>query len=445
MFNNDVKRKLREHTAELHVLHQLLGRIDQDMLTVQVDGNFTISAANQGFAKALGYTPDRLSGFPLSSIAAFDSKGMPWFNGLKTTLLRFESMTNEYHFIRADNTIACLKLFWFPVQAENGGLSHIQCYGHDVTKSAESAAENEALIDALFRSTAVIQFNLDGTVITANQQFLQAMGYTLAQVANRSHRMFCHAGDAESPQYTAFWKKLNQGEYVEGRFRRMDSRGKEIWLQATYNPVHDSAGRLYKVVKFASVVTRQVARETEVREAAVVAYNISRQTDVSAERGASVVQQTVHTMDNIAQQVQSATKSIGALGKQSLLISSIVQTISSIASQTNLLALNAAIEAARAGEHGLGFAVVADEVRQLASHTSSATEEIVNVVLQNRRLADQATEEMTNSQEQVERGFALASQAGGRTGGRAGGEIIEIQKGAKEVVNAVRRFVEEIT
>ncbi|WP_230853353.1 MULTISPECIES: methyl-accepting chemotaxis protein [Pseudomonas syringae group] len=201
--------------------------------------------------------------------------------------------------------------------------------------------------------------------------------------------------------------------------------------------MHDSAGRLYKVVKFASVVTRQVARETEVREAAVVAYNISRQTDVSAERGASVVQQTVHTMDNIAQQVQSATKSIGALGKQSLLISSIVQTISSIASQTNLLALNAAIEAARAGEHGLGFAVVADEVRQLASHTSSATEEIVNVVLQNRRLADQATEEMTNSQEQVERGFALASQAGE--------EIIEIQKGAKEVVNAVRRFVEEIT
>ncbi|WP_268873469.1 methyl-accepting chemotaxis protein [Pseudomonas syringae group genomosp. 3] len=185
------------------------------------------------------------------------------------------------------------------------------------------------------------------------------------------------------------------------------------------------------------MVTRQVARETEVREAAVVAYNISRQTDVSAERGASVVQQTVHTMDNIAQQVQSATKSIGALGKQSLLISSIVQTISSIASQTNLLALNAAIEAARAGEHGLGFAVVADEVRQLASHTSSATEEIVKVVLQNRRLADQATEEMTNSQEQVERGFALASQAGE--------EIIEIQKGAKEVVNAVRRFVEEIT
>ncbi|KPW48359.1 Methyl-accepting chemotaxis protein [Pseudomonas syringae pv. philadelphi] len=80
---------------------------------------------------------------------------------------------------------------------------------------------------------------------------------------------------------------------------------------------------------------------------------------------------------------------------------------------------------------------MADEVRQLASHTSSATEEIVNVVLQNRRLADQATEEMTNSQEQVERGFALASQAGE--------EIIEIQKGAKEVVNAVRRFVEEIT
>ncbi|MHC8366824.1 methyl-accepting chemotaxis protein [Pseudomonas sp. ZT5P21] len=172
------------------------------------------------------------------------------------------------------------------------------------------------------------------------------------------------------------------------------------------------------------------------REAAAVAYDVSLQTDVSAEQGAAVVQKTVQTMQQIAEQMQSATDSIEALDKQSLLISSIVQTIGGIASQTNLLALNAAIEAARAGEQGRGFAVVADEVRQLAGRTSAATEEIVSVVQQNQALASQAVREMFSSREQAELGLALAIQAGD--------VIVDIQDGAKQVVSAVGRFANEL-
>ncbi|WP_370694857.1 methyl-accepting chemotaxis protein [Pseudomonas sp. FP597] len=201
--------------------------------------------------------------------------------------------------------------------------------------------------------------------------------------------------------------------------------------------MHDAEGNLCKVVKFASVVTDQVLRESEVKEAAGVAYEVSLQTDVTAERGATVVQNTVQTMQNIAAQMQSATSSIEALGKQSLLISAIVQTIGGIAAQTNLLALNAAIEAARAGEQGRGFAVVADEVRQLASRTSAATEEIVSVVQQNQRLADEAITEMFSSREQAEQGLTLANQAGA--------VITEIQGGAKQVVSAVGRFANELS
>ncbi|WP_460151147.1 methyl-accepting chemotaxis protein [Pseudomonas sp. H2_C02] len=190
------------------------------------------------------------------------------------------------------------------------------------------------------------------------------------------------------------------------------------------------------MVKFASVVTGQVLRESEVKAAAGVAYEVSLQTDVTAERGAAVVQNTVQTMQNIAVQMQSATGSIEALGKQSLLISAIVQTIGGIAAQTNLLALNAAIEAARAGEQGRGFAVVADEVRQLASRTSTATEEIVSVVQQNQRLADEAITEMFSSREQAEQGLTLANQVGA--------VITEIQGGAKQVVSAVGRFANEL-
>ncbi|WP_373568481.1 MULTISPECIES: methyl-accepting chemotaxis protein [unclassified Pseudomonas] len=200
--------------------------------------------------------------------------------------------------------------------------------------------------------------------------------------------------------------------------------------------MHDAQGKLYKVVKFATVITDQVAREEDVSQAASIAFDISQRTDVTARRGAEVVQNTVHTMRRISEEMQSASAGIEALGKQSLLISSIVQTIGGIAQQTNLLALNAAIEAARAGEQGRGFAVVADEVRQLAGRTSAATEEIVSVVQQNQSLTDEAVRGMANSRGQAEQGLALANEAGS--------VIVEIQDGAQQVVNAVGRFASQL-
>ncbi|WP_371319259.1 methyl-accepting chemotaxis protein [Pseudomonas gingeri] len=190
------------------------------------------------------------------------------------------------------------------------------------------------------------------------------------------------------------------------------------------------------MVKFASLVTDQVVREKEVSEAAGIAYDISLQTDTTAQRGATVVKDTVLTMQAISEEMQSASEGIEALGKQSMLITSMVQTIGGIAAQTNLLALNAAIEAARAGEQGRGFAVVADEVRQLAGRTSAATEEIVTVVQQNQKLVDEAVRDMSTSRHKAEQGVSLANQAGE--------VIIEIQDGAKQVVGAVGRFANQL-
>ena len=209
-----------------------------------------------------------------------------------------------------------------------------------------------------------------------------------------------------------------------------------MWLEATYNPVYDAEDNLSKVVKFASVVTDQVEREAQVREGASVAYDVSQQTDVSAQKGSAVVQKTVETMQQIARQMQGTSESIEALGKQSLQINAIVQTIGGIAEQTNLLALNAAIEAARAGEQGRGFAVVADEVRNLAARTSKATEEIVRVVEKNQTLSDEVMRQMSSTREEAEQGLELANQSGA--------VIVEIREGAKQVVNAVERFANDL-
>ncbi|PKM10341.1 MAG: chemotaxis protein [Gammaproteobacteria bacterium HGW-Gammaproteobacteria-5] len=436
MFSSRLKKDLEAKDAELAILRQLMGKMNSDMLSLTLDADSRICAFNDLFARTLGYSHGQLQGRPLAEIVPPYVKNLPCFHNFRAAVAKLEPISDDYRYLRADGSLAWLKIHWYPIASADGKLSHIQGFGSDISEAVYRAKENEAFISALLRSTAVIQFNLDGTVVTANEQFLQTMGYSLAELKGKHHSLFCTPEDAASADYKAFWQKLNRGEYIADRFRRVDRNGREVWLEATYNPVHDTEGNLYKVVKFANVVTDQVMREAEVRQAAGVAYDISLQTDVSAERGASVVKDTLVTMQKITDQVQSATDGIEALGKQSLLISSIVQTIGGIAAQTNLLALNAAIEAARAGDQGRGFAVVADEVRQLAARTSTATDEIVNVVQQNQALADEAVRNMFASREQAVQGLGLANQAGA--------VIVEIQDAAKQVVSAVERFAKEL-
>ncbi|MDD1508624.1 PAS domain-containing methyl-accepting chemotaxis protein [Pseudomonas sp. CNPSo 3701] len=436
MFGKQWKKELQAKDAELSLLRQLCKGIDSEMITLTIDPDFRIIDANANFSRFIGHTPEQLVNRSMNDILPAYVKNLPCFKKLIEAIRTGKSISDRYRFLGADGALVWTRACWQPVVDERGVVCRVHCFGTDITDAMNSARENEDFINALLRSTAVIEFDLGGHVLTANDQFLHGMGYSLDRIKGKHHSMFCDAQETHSADYKQFWERLNRGEFVAGRFKRIDSHGRVVWLEATYNPVHDTQDKLYKVVKFATVVTDQVNREEEVNDAAGIAYGISQQTDTTAQRGAQVVTDTVKTMQRISEQVGSASEGIEALGKQSVLISTMVQTIGSIAQQTNLLALNAAIEAARAGEQGRGFAVVADEVRQLASRTSKATEEIVGVVQENQKLVDAAVRDMASSRQQAEAGLELANQAGD--------VIVEIRQGAKQVLGAVERFASQL-
>ncbi|MGF6319760.1 methyl-accepting chemotaxis protein [Pseudomonas frederiksbergensis] len=437
MFNKRLKQELSALREELSSLQQVKESLDSEMLVLTLDSDGRIQSANQNFMGEMLYKGNELDGRHIEDIVPVHVKSDEFHRRFKTALTRGEHFSGTVRLLRGTGAEAWLRSIMQPVRSGDGRIKHFSIYSSDLTRTIEASREHENLIGALVRSTAVIEFDLNGNVLTANERFLNGMGYSLAQVQGKHHRTFCEPEEYNSPEYQNFWRRLNAGEFVADRFKRIDSHGRVVWLEASYNPVVDANNKLYKVVKFATVITDQVNQEQAVAEAANIAYSTSLQTDSSAQRGTTVVTQAVDVMRDLAKHMQTAGEGIEALNEQSLVIGTIVKTISGIAEQTNLLALNAAIEAARAGEQGRGFAVVADEVRQLASRTSQATDEIVGVVRQNQDMARNAVTLMTDGRLQAEQGLALAAEAGT--------VIVEIQDGAQKVVNAVGQFANQLS
>ncbi len=437
MFNKRLKQELAALREELSSLVQVKESLESEMLALTLEPDGRIRSVNQNFLDEMLYKSQDLVGRAIEDIVPAHVKTDEFHQRFKNSMSRGEHFAGAVRLLRGNGDEAWLRSIVQPVRSSDGRIRHISFYASDLTRTIEASREHENLIGALVRSTAVIEFDLNGNVLSANDRFLNGMGYSLAQIKGKHHRTFCAPDEYNSAEYQNFWRRLNSGEFVAGRFKRIDSHGRTVWLEASYNPVVDANDKLYKVVKFATVITDQVNREQAVADAASIAYSTSQQTDSTAQRGTTVVTEAVNVMRDLSLHMQAAGEGIEALNEQSLVIGTIVKTISGIAEQTNLLALNAAIEAARAGEQGRGFAVVADEVRQLASRTSQATDEIVGVVRQNQEMARNAVALMTDGKLQAEQGLALAAEAGT--------VIVEIQDGAQKVVDAVGQFANQLS
>jgi methyl-accepting chemotaxis protein len=227
----------------------------QAVIEFQMDG--TIITANENFLRAMGYTLDEVKGRHHSIFVEESYRNSSAYREFWAKLNRGEYVADEFKRIGKGGKEVWIQASYNPIMDADGKPFKVVKYATDVTGQKLTNADYAGQINAIGKSQAVIEFKMDGTIVTANDNFLKVLGYTLDEVKGRHHSMFVEEAYRQSVDYREFWAKLNRGEYVADEFKRIGKGGKEAWIQASYNPILDLNGKPFKVVKYASDLTPQ--------------------------------------------------------------------------------------------------------------------------------------------------------------------------------------------
>jgi len=394
--------------AEARNEKQVTAALGKSMARIEFDIDGNILGANENFLKVMGYSLSEVVGKHHSIFVANELVKSPAYADFWKKLRSGEFASGAFQRVRKDGEKIWLEATYNPIFNERGKLIKVVKFAADITARRKESAVKDSVLKAIDRSQAVIEFDLDGTILTANGNFLKVMGYELKEIVGKHHRMFVEEAFTKSPEYAVFWEQLAQGEFQAAQFKRIGKNGKEVWIEGAYNPIFDQDGKPFKVVKFAIDITEQVSLLIDLKK--MIDTNFSeinqniQKLEQAAQSGASSAEETSATVQTVAasaeelaasiseiarsmnksrdeterafEQTQAANSSTQKMSEVVASMGSIVEVIQGIAGQINLLALNATIESARAGEAGKGFAVVANEVKNLANQAAKATDQI---------------------------------------------------------------------
>jgi methyl-accepting chemotaxis protein len=362
------------------------GKIDailraQAVIEFTMDGK--VITANANFLNALGYSLPEIEGKHHSMFVEPAMRESAEYREFWAKLNRGEYSAAEYKRIGKGGKEVWILASYNPILDERKKPFKVVKFATDVTDQKLRTADLAGQIAAIGKSQAVIEFKMDGTVIDANNNFLGALGYTLDEIRGRHHGMFVDPAERESAAYRDFWAALNRGEYQAAEYKRIGKGGKEVWIQASYNPILDLNGKPYKVVKYATDVTMQVLVRMGNERVRAMMESVAagaEELNASVREISEAMTKSRETAADAVQRVEKADEQAKRLNSAAESMSGIVELIGDITGQINLLALNATIESARAGEAGRGFAVVAAEVKNLANQAKQATDKITDEI-----------------------------------------------------------------
>lgn len=383
------KQRSLDDSGQLAAIHR-----SQAVIEFSVDGK--ILGANENFLSAMGYRSEEIVGQHHRMFVSPEEAASQDYARFWEELGCGKFQAAEYCRFAKCGKAVWIRATYNPILGGDGRPVKVVKFAINVTAEKLRNADYESQIAAINRTQAVISFALDGTILDANENFLKATGYPLGEVKGQHHRLFVEPNFANKDEYRVFWERLGQGIPVQGIYQRFAKGGRPIWLQATYNPILDAAGKPWKVVKYADDITSSMAARTRAVSAAESPLSNVESVADAAEDMSDTVRNLVTNMNgakravtDINSQATTIDHSTNKMRDAAKSMDSVVQLIAQVAKETNMLALNATIEAARAGESGRGFAVVAQEVKSLAAQTANATTRISSEIAAMQTIADE--------------------------------------------------------
>ena len=399
-----------------------LNAIDEHFAVISFSLDGIILEANQNFLNALGYTENEVLGKHHKIFCDSKLVNSKEYSDFWNELKKGTVQTSEFKRIKKDGHSIFIQASYTPIKDNSGKVYKIIKFAQDVTAKKLEDLYFKGQIQAIGKSQAIIEFDMNGIILNANENFLKAIDYSLDEIKGKHHSMFCEESYKNSNEYKDFWEKLNNAEFQSGEFLRIGKNGKKVYIQATYNPIIDIDNKPFKVVKYATEITARkntmfsIQKNIEkLNKSLNHLSGASNSMSIDAEnsmKGSQEVSVSIEQMDQAVndlsekieimlssitsianaaangekialgakEQSKSTSSDIIKLNQESSKIGETINLITQIAFQTNILSLNAAVEAATAGEAGRGFAVVAAEVRNLATRSNEAAKEITSAI-----------------------------------------------------------------
>ncbi|MDG6774383.1 methyl-accepting chemotaxis protein [Thiomicrorhabdus sp. ZW0627] len=404
MFCNNYKDKIRQIESELQHDQSILSALNRVMAVIEFDLHGQILVANDNFLSTLGYTADEIIGQHHRLFVKPDYAASSEYEDFWAKLRRGEYQAGRIERLHKNGRVLFLEASYNPILNSDGQVTKIVKFATDITAQVTKEREAQSQIDAINRAMAVIEFDLEGNILHANDNFLQAMGYRLDEIVGHHHRMFVTPEYRDSAEYRQLWKDLATGKYFSGTIKRLDKRGNAIWLEASYNPIFDSEGQVYKVVKYGTDVGNNANMkllQNVVEDAASVLTGFA-QGDLTVRMGQhlkpdeeslfrdavdSLTSATVHMADRLGEVIENASAAATIVTQATAEVSESAENLNQrlneqavAVEETNqtMLKMNEAVEAN--AENAQQASQVAAQVQQKSQQGTQVMEETIQAM-----------------------------------------------------------------